>query len=419
MASMLPVGLSVHNFISSVGADAGFAAIVGLAVLVLLYFAHARDTANLQEEAEELAHRLLQAETRLAELSRQAPVQEQVAAQQPASAGAPAAAPGVARVPPSSPIKVARSGPGAVPVPVPPAGMGAPALAAATRVVPLPAPDGAGEDEADAAVPAEPAEAEQVLAAEGRPGEAGQGARALAASAPVRERPVPPNAPRPATAAGGANGGSGQPRVATPVSATGAPSAPPRPPAPVRSGTRPGQPRRPTLPPRGPAARRSRGGRRVVLLIGALVAAAAIAALVIATATGGSTSTRATHSPTTNAPSPAHHAKPVTFNPSSVTVAVLNGTATNQLAHTVSAKLAAQGYKPGTLATAANQSQSATVVAYLPGFRDDALHVATALKLGPASVQPVDSSTQAVACPPPSPCAANVVVTVGADLSTL
>jgi hypothetical protein len=102
-----------------------------------------------------------------------------------------------------------------------------------------------------------------------------------------------------------------------------------------------------------------------------------------------------------------------------VTVAVLNGTATNELAHRVAAKLSAVGYKQGAVATAANQTQSATVVAYLPGFRNDALHVATALKLGPASVQPIDSSTQAVACPQPSPCTARVVVTVGADLATL
>ncbi len=57
----IPLALSVHNFISSVGADAGFASIIGLAILVLLYFAHARETANLHDEAEELAHRLLQA----------------------------------------------------------------------------------------------------------------------------------------------------------------------------------------------------------------------------------------------------------------------------------------------------------------------------------------------------------------------
>ena len=45
MAS-IPFALSVHHFINSVGADAGFAAIIGLAILVLLYFAQARETAN-------------------------------------------------------------------------------------------------------------------------------------------------------------------------------------------------------------------------------------------------------------------------------------------------------------------------------------------------------------------------------------
>ena len=35
----IPFAFSVHHFITSVGADAGFAAIIGLAILVLLYFA--------------------------------------------------------------------------------------------------------------------------------------------------------------------------------------------------------------------------------------------------------------------------------------------------------------------------------------------------------------------------------------------
>src|SRR5437588_11610249 len=76
----MPFALSVHNFISSVGADAGFAAIIGLAVLVLLYFAHARETANLREEASILAERLQQAEARVAELSRPRPVSAAVPA---------------------------------------------------------------------------------------------------------------------------------------------------------------------------------------------------------------------------------------------------------------------------------------------------------------------------------------------------
>ena len=40
----LPFAFSVSHFINSVGADAGFASIIGLAILVLLYFAQARET---------------------------------------------------------------------------------------------------------------------------------------------------------------------------------------------------------------------------------------------------------------------------------------------------------------------------------------------------------------------------------------
>src|SRR5882757_1010336 len=98
MGSM-PLALSVHNFISSVGADAGFASIIGLAILVLLYFAHARDTANLHDEAEELGHRLLQAETRIAQLIRQQP-----------AAPAPAPAPSATGAQSGSSIRAARAG---------------------------------------------------------------------------------------------------------------------------------------------------------------------------------------------------------------------------------------------------------------------------------------------------------------------
>ena len=67
----LPLALSVHHFVSSVGADAGFAAIIGLAILVLLYFAQARETANLREQAYEAGQRVAQLEARLTSLARQ------------------------------------------------------------------------------------------------------------------------------------------------------------------------------------------------------------------------------------------------------------------------------------------------------------------------------------------------------------
>jgi LytR cell envelope-related transcriptional attenuator len=378
--AQVPLAFSIHNFISSVGADAGFAAIIGLAILILLYFAHARETANLREEAALLTQRLVQAEARVAQLSR--------------AQTAPVPAPAVQTHP----------APAAPPwFPFAPAGVGAPALAAATRVVAL-----AG-DGAVAAVASQPEPAAQPAAAPVSP------AAAAYASAPEAfERPAasPVAAPPAATVAGGNGAGHDHP-LAAPI-VTG-------PPPPLRAPARPAaQAGYGQLPPlRPPSRSRSRFGRGLAALIGAAGIAAVIAVLVIATAGGTTSPSSSQTTPTTNAPRPHKPAVPP-FSPSAVTVAVLNGTNVNQLAHTVGAKLAGDGYKEGPLQTAASQSHQSTVVAYFPGAanRNDALHVATALKLKPSVVQPIDSSTEQVACSGSTMCA-NVVVTVGADLSTL
>lgn len=146
-----------------------------------------------------------------------------------------------------------------------------------------------------------------------------------------------------------------------------------------------------------------------------LVAAAAVALVVITSSHGSSPA--ASHARTTNAPA----TRTSSFAPSAVTVAVLNGTSTNELAHHVAARLAAEGYREGRIATAANQTLTSSIVAYLPGAKNrrDALHVASSLHLRPTAVQPVDQGTEQVVCPPPGACSANVVVTVGADLATL
>ena len=97
---------------------------------------------------------------------------------------------------------------------------------------------------------------------------------------------------------------------------------------------------------------------------------------------------------------------------------MLNGTPTPGLAGRTSRRLAAIGYKPGTVATASDQTRTTTVVAYLPNYRSDALRVAAALKLRATAVQPVDATARGVACPPPAACTANVIVTVGGDLAS-
>jgi hypothetical protein len=148
------------------------------------------------------------------------------------------------------------------------------------------------------------------------------------------------------------------------------------------------------------------------MLVGVLILIGAAAAAVIVTSgTGGSTPPA--KSPASNAPGPA-----ATFDPSHVIVAVLNGTATNQLAHHVAERLARMGYKKGVIATASNQALTSTVVAYLGSTnRADAAHVAKALGLKRTAVQPINNAAKVVACPPPNTCTANVVVTVGTDLA--
>ncbi len=151
--------------------------------------------------------------------------------------------------------------------------------------------------------------------------------------------------------------------------------------------------------------------------------AAVVAVLLVLTSGGtGGNASSTNSSAASNAPASAtrhKRASTTKVTPSAVTVAVLNGTATFGLAHRVAVKLAGTGYKQGTVATATDQTRTATVVAYMPGHRRDAMAVASSLKLGSASVQPLDPNTQAVACPPPGACTSGVVVTVGSDLQNI
>jgi hypothetical protein len=379
MAS-IPLALSIHHFINSVGSDAGFASIIGLAVLILLYFTQARETASLRDYASEATGRIQQLEARVAQLSRS---QATGGATEPAQTDtrhseAPAAAPVAAQ-----PVAQAQA-------PVAPAGVAAPALTAATRLIPTPV----------AAAPPPPAAQEgSSVAVADRPG-------STAAGPPGTYTGSPPatsaGAPPPATVAGGANG------------ATQAPSRPaPRPSAPVAAARRPGPATMARPPQRGAGPRRS---RLLMAAAGALGVAVIVAVLLIVTSSGGTPSSGTT-APLSNALSTRRASRPGGVAAPSVTVAVLNGTASNGLAHRVAQKLTEAGYKQGMVETAPEQTHTSTIVGYLPGFRRDAQAVAASLKLSASAIQPIDQNTQAVACPPPASCATNVVVTVGADLT--
>ncbi len=415
----IPYALSVSHFINTVGADAGFAAIIGLALLVLLFFAQMRETSHLRDQVADATDHVSHLEHRITQLTRSGAAPGSAAAPgvapRPASVPATGPAPAIATAAPVASRAVApASSRAAVLAPIAPAGVGAPALASATRLIPA-------FDDGPISVRQSGAAAATGLA---RPGVgAGAAAAAGGASAPGGGRSdaavIDPPGPPPATPAGGANG-STTGRTPPPAGA-GAPRTGQagRPPAP-RNGGRTGATAAPRRTDHGPEPRsRLRG------LLGALIALGVVAAIVVVLLllTGGSSSPTASSSSTSKASNaPTGHRRShrtAAIKPSSVTVAVLNGTSTNNLAHDVSVKLGAATYRLGKIATATDQTHTSTVVAYLPGHRAAAQIVAKSLGLGAGVIAAADQSSQAVACPPGAPCTAQVIVTVGADLASV
>jgi hypothetical protein len=406
-----PYALSVHHFISTVGADAGFAAIIGLAIVVLLFFAHARETANLRQratEAEDALHRL---EQYVDQIARSGAVRTAEPAPAPASA---ASAPGTASAPVAMPARAGTGGVGGfgtgrtvTPAPAPvgvlagapgaPAGVGAPALSAATRLIPA-------ADEGTIAIRSNLPAAAKVGSATG-------------ATAAVMDPPGPP----PSTSAGGANGNR-VPPAPPPASAgqtMGGRERLPQRPVPARPLSASDQRRR------GQRAGGSRIGRGAIVLAVALVVVVGVgAALVLTNSSGGGAgkTTAANHAARTTRATSTHASKSTAagaVTPATVTVSVLNGTSTTNLAHDISQKLQSAGYKPGNIATATDQTQSSTTVGYLPSYKRDAQAVAKSLKLAPGSVQAVDPNNRTVACSgSATSCSAQVVVTVGTDLAS-
>jgi hypothetical protein len=393
----IPFALSVHHFISSVGADAGFAAFIAVALLVLLFFSQARETANLRRRADEAGQRVQDLESQLYALSEQvASLPAEISVVRAPGSRFPVA-PGVA----PAPAGVAA---GSAFPPAAPAGVGAPALAAATRLIPdpvrpfgepQPTPVGLVDQPTDDATEVHPSP----MTVSGGNGASHRPVSAATMQRPMQTRPAGPSRPAgvpPRGAQGRPGGGQG----------------------------RPGGPPRSTMAIR-PGGRRSRAGRVLTVLAVLLLAVGAVVAgvLVIGNINHGSSESKSSAAAAAARREAearrASTAAPV--QPSTVTVSVLNGTNTSGLAGAVSKKLNTAGYQKGYVGNfTANQTQASTSVLYMRGYKRDATAVATALKLRPAAVQPIDQSTQQIACPPSSgPCKSTVVVTVGGDLAGL
>lgn len=417
------LALSLSSGVEKIGAYAGFASVVGLGVLSLLYFAQAREVKRLREWAG-------RAPERAVELEEQAVARASGVTAPPAPNPTPAVAPALAagtgsgsvRKIPSSPVRPAAvpagqaGGPGAAaaaaaraPVARPvaaPAMMGGPALASATRYAPrVPA--------APAPVSAPPpvaAPGPSATSAPPAPGPVATPAPAPAAPAPEADGPstLEPAVPAALTAAAGGRaaarpirtaGGAGNGTGTSPTARSGA--LPPMPPPQAARVT--GEP---------PARQRGRG-LLVAGLVVALIAIAGGAFAVIQLVGGGGDSKGAPSSAARAAGKTGKRAKPgASFSRNGVTITVLNGTPVAGLAKRVGAQLVAQGFKQGQVTNASDQARSATIVSYLPGHRADATAVSKALK--GADVEPIDPTTKAIACPGAT-CASTVVVTVGSD----
>ncbi|HEX3803818.1 MAG TPA: LytR C-terminal domain-containing protein [Solirubrobacteraceae bacterium] len=436
----IPFALSVHKFVNSVGADVGFASIIAVAILILLYFAHARETATLRDRLDEAHTRIGGLEARIGQL-----MHAQAAAQR-GRPGQVAPAPitpapvrpmgsaiaSVRRVPTPATAALTAVGTPAVAgaaragsaTPAAPVGMAAPALASATKLIPdpaaRPAPAPAGAPDDTVFVPAATAAAAKA-AAKATNGKAAETAPLTGATQAI---PAVATASARTPSASPRGGGAPPPRVQIGAEpATAGASA-------RRTATTP----RPTpiLPSAHEPGRRRFAGRMLPLVIGGIAAAVIVVGLVVIINTGGSTTGNVSHNNTTakTGANLAHqHQAPVPFKASKFTVAVLNGTAVSNLAADVGTKLAGAGYKKGNATNAASQTQALTVVYYMPGSgakanRIAAQHVAETLSLGATRVHQatqgsIQSCSVSAAGTPLNSCDADVIVSVGADRASL
>jgi len=405
----LHFAFSAGHFVDKVGNIGGFAALVGLAVLVLLWFSQARDVKRLRHWAAEEPQRMAELEQRLmAQVSRRTAPEP---AQQPARPAA------------TGPRPVTPAGARPAAAPFAPPGVAAPALASATRfpgLVPAPAPGPAvAPAPVPAAAPAVAASAELDDAAATRSGEPGRRAGGVAAGTTTIAPAVP----------AGTNGRSdGATEITPPPPAAAAPPPPP----PRRSVQIRGQGAAPLRAGGAATASPRRGrdphGRRWAILMaaGGVVIVALVALLVTGVLGGGNgNAKKSSGSPSSAIGTPvtkAKKAKPKSkpFVRRDTTVSVINGTVSTGLARETEDQLTKAGFGRGVPATGADQSHSATVIYYQPGHKRDAQEVKRVLKGGAIEAIGGKNSVSNVCAvtpnsPPPCGSAVDVVVVVGSD----
>jgi LytR cell envelope-related transcriptional attenuator len=450
----LVAAFSLQDKIDQYGAYAGIAAVFGLGVLSLLYFAQAREVKRLRDWAGRAPERAAELEARVqADAQRRAAAVQQPRPAAPVTpaaqhgAAAPAAAPATAAAaagaatvakPATATPQNGTGSSAAVPPPAPatkpaqqegggekPAeGDGKAAEAKPGEGAPQPASPGPA---APAGTPASPGPATPA----GAPASAAPAARAGAPASPGPTAPAGPPAPSGAPAPAGAPAPSGPPAPAGPAGRPGQPSGPAIPAATAAAAARPASPLRApatstSLPPRTPAgaAPGTGGGHsrgRIAAIVGAVLAVLAVAAVAVVAIllfTGGKDKTPpkpntvAQPGVTTPAGGKASPAKPAAkLDRKAYPLAVLNGTTVTGLARGAADKLTARGYNEPNVVTndTTNQARGVTQIFFEPKARPAALDVARILGVKTANVKPMDANARALAD------RATVAVFVGAD----
>ena len=431
---------SLQHEIEHYGAYAGIAAVFGLGILSLLYFAQAREVKRLREWAGRAPERAAELEARVT-----ADAQRRVA---PAPPVAPR---------PTAPATPAAQQAGPPPTPgiAAPATVAAAAGATATTVAKPGAPAPQNGTGSNAAVPppgteVKPADAKDDQAKDGgdekpedkkpddkKPDEAGA-APAAGEDKPFGPQPKPAETgdkpPVPAATAAAAAGAAGAAgavgaAAATPSAAAGpAPVATPStaPPPPGRSAPLRAPMPSASLPPRTPAGARPRtdggDGRsrgRLAAIVGAAVAVIAVLAVAGILIFGGGGDKPAPKPNTVAQPTTDTAASggstpskaPVKLNRKAVPLAVLNGTTVTGLARGAADKLTAKGYNEPNVVTndTTNQQRPTTQVYYEAKAHAAALDVAKILGVPTSQVKPMDANARALAD------RAQVAVFVGGD----
>jgi hypothetical protein len=427
MTAVLLAAFSLQGKIEQYGAYAGVAAVFGLGVLSLLYFAQAREVKRLREWAGRAPERAAELEARVT-----ADAQRRVTP-----------APAVAPRPTAPATSAAQAGPPPTP------GVAAPATVAAAATATTVAKPGATTPQngtgSNAAVP--PPGTEVKPGEDTKDGEAKDGddkkpdeAGAKPAAAepkPFGPQPKPtetvdkPPVPAATVAAGGAAAAAAAAGAASSSAAAGTPPAPATAPsAAPPPAARPAPLRAPipsaSLPPRTPAGARARtdagDGRsrgRLAAIVGAAVGVIAVLAVAGILIFGGggdepapkpNTVAQPTTDTTASGSSTPTKA-PAKLNRKAVPLAVLNGTTVTGLARGAADKLTAKGYNEPNVVTndTTNQQRPTTLVYYEGKAHTAALDVAKILGVPTSQVKPMDANARALAD------RAQVAVFVGGD----